>query len=248
VHLEYASEDNQGIYHSIYDDFYWVTHFGDSDFVYGRALAQTVGTAVMRMADADVLPYQFSNLADTVHEYLKQLQDLLKTKQNEVKERNLELEEGVFQAIYDPRHPTVAPPKEDVPPFLNFAPLANVADALAQAAERYEKALAAAGKDGHFAGTDAQLHDLNLKLLESERKLTDPAGLPRRPWYKHVLDAPGAYTGYEAKTIPGVREAIEQKRWQEADQQIEQVAKVLEGEVELIDSATKELASWAAAL
>jgi len=142
----------------------------------------------------------------------------------------------------------VAPPKEDVPPFLNFAPLANVADALAQAAERYEKALAAAGKDGHFAGTDAQLHDLNLKLLESERKLTDPAGLPRRPWYKHVLDAPGAYTGYEAKTIPGVREAIEQKRWQEADQQIEQVAKVLEGEVELIDSATKELASWAAAL
>jgi hypothetical protein len=95
--------------------------------------------------------------------------------------------------------------------------------------------------------TDAQLHDLNLKLLESERKLTDPAGLPRRPWYKHVLDAPGVYTGYEAKTIPGVREAIEQKRWQEADQQIEQVAKVLEGEVELIDSATKELASWAAA-
>jgi N-acetylated-alpha-linked acidic dipeptidase len=247
VNAGYFSEDSEGIYHSIYDDFYWYTHFGDRDFVYGRALAQTIGTAVMRMADADVLPYQFSNLADTVHEYLKQLQDLLKKKQSEIKERNTELDEGVFQAVYDPRHPTVAPPKEEVPPFLNFAPLANAADALTQAAERYEKALAAARKDGKFAATDAQLHDLNLKLLESERKLTDPAGLPRRPWYKHVLTAPGVYTGYEPKTVPGVREAIEQKHWQEADQQIEEVAKVLRGEVELIDSATKELASWATA-
>jgi N-acetylated-alpha-linked acidic dipeptidase len=125
--------------------------------------------------------------------------------------------------------------------------MANAADALAQAAERYDKALSAARKDGQFAATDAQLHELNLKLIESERKLTDPAGLPRRPWYKHVLTAPGVYTGYEPKTVPGVREAIEQKHWAEADEQIEQVAKVLQGEVELIDSAAKELASWAAA-
>jgi N-acetylated-alpha-linked acidic dipeptidase len=199
------------------------------------------------MADADVLPYQFSNLADTVHVYLKELQDLLKKKQNEIKERNTEIDEEVFRAVYDPRHPTVAPPKEEVPPFLNFAPMANAADALAQAAERYDKALSAARKDGQFAATDAQLHELNLKLIESERKLTDPAGLPRRPWYKHVLTAPGVYTGYEPKTVPGVREAIEQKHWAEADEQIEQVAKVLQGEVELIDSAAKELASWAAA-
>ena len=244
VNAGYGGEDPEGIYHSIYDDFYWYTHFSDRDFVYGRALAQTIGTAVMRMADADVLPYQFSNLADTVHVYLKQLQDLLKTEQNEIKERNTELEEGVFQAAYDPRHPTEAPPKEEMPPFLNFAPLANAADALAQAAERYDTALALARKDGHFAATDAQLHDLNIKLVESERRLTDPAGLPRRPWYKHVLTAPGVYTGYDPKTVPGVREAIEEKRWQEADQQIQQVAKVLQGEVELIDSAAKELQSW----
>lgn len=247
VNAGYGGEDPEGIYHSIYDDFYWYTHFGDRDFVYGRALAQTIGTAVMRMADADVLPYQFSNLADTVHVYLKQLQDLLKTKQNEIKERNTEIEEGVFQGVFDPRHPTVAPPKEEVPPFLNFAPMANAADALAQAAERYEKALAAARKGGHFTATDAQLHELNLTLLESERKLTDPAGLPRRPWYKHVLTAPGVYTGYDPKTVPGVREAIEEKRWTEADLQIQEVAKVLQGEVELIDSATKELARWTAA-
>ena len=244
--LEYGSEDSQGIYHSIYDDFYWFTHFSDGDFVYGRALAQTIGTAVMRMADAEVLPYQFGDLADTIHEYLKQLQELLKTKQKETSERNVELEEGVFKATYDPRHPTVAPPKEHEPPFLNFAPLENAADALAKAADRYDKALAAACKDGHFAATEAQIRDLNRTLIESERKLTDPAGLPRRPWYKYVLEAPGVYTGYEAKTIPGVREAIEQKYWQEADQQIAQVATVLEGEAALIDSATKELANWVA--
>jgi N-acetylated-alpha-linked acidic dipeptidase len=212
--------------------------------VYGRALAQTVGTAVMRMADADVLPYQFTDFADTIHEYIKQLQDLLKKKQDEATERDKELDEGLFQATYDPRHPTVAPPREEVPPFLNFAPMQNVADALTKAAERYEKALGSAGKNGQFAAGEAQLHDLNQKLIESERKLLDPAGLPRRPWYKHVLYAPGVYTGYSPKTVPGVREAIEQKRWQEADQQIAEVAKVLQGEVELINSAAEELEGW----
>ena len=244
LNLAYSGEDNQGIYHSIYDDFYWYTHFSDRDFVYGRALAQTVGTAVMRMADADVLPYQFSDFGDTVHEYIKQLQDLLKKKQDEISERNKELDEGLFQATNDPRHPTVAPPREEVPPFLNFAPMQNAADALSKAGDRYEKALAAAGKNGQFSAGQAQLHDLNQKLIESERKLLDPAGLPRRPWYKHVLYAPGVYTGYSPKTVPGVREAIEQKRWQEADQQIAEVAKVLEGEVELINSAAEELEGW----
>lgn len=244
LNLAYSGEDNGGIYHSIYDDFYWYTHFSDRDFIYGRALAQTVGKAVMRMADADLLPYQFSDFADTVHEYVKQLQDLLKKKQDEATERNKELDEGLFEATNDPRHPTVAPPREPVPPFLNFAPMENVADQLSKAADRYEKALAAAGKNGQFSAGEAQLHDLNQKLIESERKLLDPEGLPRRPWYKHVLYAPGVYTGYSPKTVPGVREAIEQKRWQEADQQIAEVAKVLQGEVELINSAAQELESW----
>lgn len=107
--LGYGGEDEQGIYHSVYDDFYWYTHFSDRDFVYGRALAQTVGTSVMRLADAEVLPFEFVSLADTVDAYRKDLEKLLATKQDEIRERNQELEDGVFAAINDPRRPTVAP-------------------------------------------------------------------------------------------------------------------------------------------
>src|SRR5262249_42200392 len=157
----YYGEDEGGIYHSIYDDFYWYTHFSDTDFVYGRALAQTIGLTVMRLADADVLPYRFSNLADTVNDYLKDVQKLLKDRQEAVKERNLELEDGVYRAINDPRRPTVAPKQEAVPPFINFAPLQNAADALAHAGDRYNKALAAALKGQPDA---AKLSALNARL------------------------------------------------------------------------------------
>ena len=128
--LGYAGEDEQGIYHSIYDDFYWYTHFSDNDFVYGRALSQTVGTAVMRLADAEVLPFDFVDFADTVQKYTKDLQKLLADKQDEIRERNQELDEGVFKATFDPRRPTVAPPREEIPPHLNFAPMQNAVESL----------------------------------------------------------------------------------------------------------------------
>ena len=139
--LGYGDEDGGGIYHSIYDDFYWYTHFSDTDFSYGRALSQTAGTAVMRLADADLLPYDFTGLADTIHRYLDELQKLLQTKQDEAIERNKEIEEGVFTAIADPKKTSVPPPAEEVPPHLNFAPLQNASDTLTHSAERYQKAL-----------------------------------------------------------------------------------------------------------
>ena len=133
---------DQGIYHSIYDDFYWYTHFSDDDFVYGRALSQTVGTSVMRLADAEVLPFDFIDFADTVQKYTKELEKLLTDKQEEIRERNQEMDEGVFKATYDPRRPTVAPQKEEVPPHLNFAPMHNAVESLTRSAEHYHKALA----------------------------------------------------------------------------------------------------------
>jgi len=243
LNLAYEGEDDEGIYHSIYDDFYWYTHFSDTNFVYGVALSQTVGTAVMRMADADILPYQFTGLADTMQKYTKDLQKLLQDKQDEARERELELKEGAFQAAYDPRKPTVAPPPEDVPPHLNFAPLENALEALSRSADRYQAALNKAAASG-FSGTDQQMATLNEKLLQSERRLTDPAGLPRRGWYKHMIYAPGVYTGYAPKTMPGIREAIEQRHWPEADTQIQRVAKVLENEAALIDSAAADLETF----
>jgi N-acetylated-alpha-linked acidic dipeptidase len=238
VDLGYGGEDDGGIYHSIYDDFYWYTHFSDTDFSYGKALAQTAGTMVMRMADADILPFQFSDLADTVHLYLTQLKTLAGDKRDEARERNLELSEGVYAAIKDPKKQMVPPPEEQIPPYLNFAPLEQASDDLTEAAKAYDAAFA----DAKGAATA----DINQDLIRSERLLTDERGLPNRPWFEHMLYAPGFYTGYGVKTIPGVREAIEQKKWSEADEQITRAAAAIEREADLLKQATKRLPQKAA--
>ena len=238
LNLSYGDEDDGGIYHSIYDDFYWFTHFSDTDFVYGRALSQTIGTAVMRLASADLLPIEFTDFADTIHVYVKELKKMAEDERAKLIEQNKEIEEGVFSATNDLRRPRVAPPHVDVPPFLNFAPLDNAADALTNSAERYQSNL----KKAWIAGiSPATLRDVNQKLIESERLLAAPEGLLRRPWYKHMIYAPGVYSGYGAKTLPGVREAIEQKQWPEADSEIARVAAVLASETELINAAAGEL-------
>jgi N-acetylated-alpha-linked acidic dipeptidase len=239
--IQYGGEDDSGIYHSIYDDFYWYTHFSDTDFVYGRALAQTVGTSVMRLADAELLPLDFVNFADTMEWYTKDLQKLLADKQNEIRERNQEVDEGMFKATFDPRRPTVAPAKEEIPPHLNFAPMQNAVDSLTRAAKHYQQALSQKQASLGDDAMAAKLGALNRELMESERRLTNADGLPRRPWYKHLLYAPGVYSGYGAKTIPGVREGIEQKKYAEADAEIVRVGKALEDESTLIESAATQL-------
>jgi N-acetylated-alpha-linked acidic dipeptidase len=240
LNLGYGGEDGGGIYHSIYDDFYWFTHFGDTDFSYGRALSQTAGTAVIRMADAEVLPYAFSNFARTVRRYRDELKELLKSMQNRTKERNREITEGAFTATIDPKHPTVPPKEEDVPPYLNFAPLDNAVDAVDQSSDRYEKASMKLSQSTTPLGAEA-VKAINSKLIQSERTLTNPDGLPGRPWFKHLIYAPGFYTGYGVKTIPGVRESIEQKQWKVAETEIDRVANVLRNEANLIDSIASDL-------
>ncbi len=237
VNIGYGGEAGGGIYHSIYDDFYWYTHFDDPQFVYGRALAQTGGTMVMRLADADLLPFSFGRFSDTIHKYAEELEKLAKDKRDEIVERNREIEEGLFAATSDPTKKYVAPSKEEVPPFLNFAPLHNGAEMLARAAERYE----AARRKAEQGGLRAQLAAVNAKIIQSERAMTSPDGLPNRSWFKHQIYAPGFYTGYGVKTIPAVREAIEQKQWREADAQIARVGQVLANEAKVIEDAASAL-------
>ena len=241
LNLGFGGEDDGGIYHSIYDDFKWYTTFDDTSFVYGRALAQTAGTAVMRLADAEVLPFDFTGLAETVGRYAREVEKLLKEKQDEVRERNRQIDEGVFTGTADPREAYVPPAKEDVPPYLSFAPLDNAVDALTRAANRYDKALGDAQANGGAALAKPGALTLNGTLLQAERALTSPDGLPRRPWYRHQVYAPGFYTGYGVKTLPGVREAIEQKGWKEADGQIERLAQTLGAETDLISRAAEQL-------
>src|SRR5437773_1263674 len=195
--------------------------------------------AVMRLADAEVLPYDFTGLAETVGRYVKEVEKLLKDKQDEVRERNRQLDEGVFAATADPRERFVPPAREEVPPFLNFAPLDNTLDVLTRAADRYEKAFTkAAATASALARPEAAA--LNATLLRSERALIGE-GLPRRPWYRHQIYAPGYYTGYGVKTLPGVREAIEQKNWKEADEQIGVTAKTLAAEADVLNRAAEQL-------
>jgi N-acetylated-alpha-linked acidic dipeptidase len=241
LNLGFEGEDGGGIYHSIYDDFYWYTHFGDPDFSYGRALAQTAGTAVLRLADADLLPFEFTDFADTIHTYDEQLKKLLKDKQETARERNIELDEGVFTAAVDPKETHVPPEREDPPPYLNFAPLDNALDALTRSATQYQKALAKAEGNGGVGLARASLQQVNQTLIESERRLTRPEGLPGRPWFQHQIYAPGFYTGYDVKTLPAVREAMEQKKWKEADAALVEVGKVLDAESALILRAYQEL-------
>ena len=238
--LRFDGLDNRdGIYHSAYDDFYHYTHFLDTDFTYGRALAQMSGTAVIRLADGDLLPFEFTALSDVVQVYLKELRDLLKQRQDAAREKNRQIDEGVFAAIADPRRPRTPVVREDVPPAINLAALENAATALGEAASRYRKAAEAAAP--RLAGSQDVVRAVNARLMQSERQLTDAEGLPRRSWYRHVLYAPGAYTGYGVKTVPGVREGIEQKRYSEAEAEAVRAAKALDRETALIAAAAADL-------
>ena len=232
LNVSFSGLDNsEGIYHSIYDDYYHFTKFLDTDFAYGRALAQTVGSLVIRLADEDVLPFQFTSLADTVQTYVGELQAQLRQQQSETRELNKQIEEGVFTSIADPRRAFRAPVVDTVPPSINFAPLENAASALTQAAERYKTMLDAS----RSRLTPDAIRSLNKSVIQSERQLTHEAGLPRRSWYRHLLYAPGFYTGYAVKTMPGVREAMEQKDFAEAEREIVRVAEALDRETALIN-------------
>jgi N-acetylated-alpha-linked acidic dipeptidase len=243
--IGYGGEDHGGIYHSIYDDFYWYTHFSDYDFVYGRALCQTGGTAMMRMADADLLPFQFADFADDVKMYVKEVEKFAAQQRDEIQEKNQKIAEGLYEATADPRETWVTPKKEELPPHLNFAPLDNAVEDLTRSSAEYQKVLDRASANGGAVLASASLQEVNELLIQSERKLTTPEGLPGRFWYKHELYAPGAYTGYAAKAIPAVRENLEQKKWKEAEQAAARVAQVLENESALLNSAAAKLSAVA---
>ena len=237
LNLGYGGEDDGGIYHSIYDDFYWYTHFSDTSFVYGRALAQTAGIAVLRLANADLLPYGFTNLAETIQTYTKDLQSLRDRRAEQITERNRQIDDGIFKVASDPRDPITAPKRQSPAPQLNFAPLLNALDSLNHASSRYEKAYGRAVSEGRASIAKA----VNGRLIQAERALTSTEGLKNRPWYVHMLYAPGFYTGYGVKTIPGVREAIEQGEWQDADREIARAAAAVEREATLVSGLAATL-------
>ena len=243
----FGGEGSGSEYHSIYDDFNWYTKFSDGEFVYGRALAQIGGTAVMRMADAELIPYNFANTAETVSGYVDEVKKLLKTEQDEIQEKDKEIDEGVFEATNDPKEPIAAPKREEMPPYLNFAPLENGAAALTKSATAYQEAVKSAEANGGMVLDAAGVDAVNQLLMQTERAYFSEAGLPGRSYFKHQLYAPGAYTGYGVKTLPAVREAIEQRKWKIAETSTGTVGEVLLKESKAIDAATEKLKGLAPA-
>lgn len=235
LNLGFGGEGHYGQYHSIYDSIDHYERFMDPEFEYGVTLARTAGRVMLRLANADLLPFEFTALADETSGYVDELRELADRMREETAERNRLLDEGAFTAAADPKETYVPPEREDPVPYLNFAPLENARARLTEAAEGYAGALAALG-DGDWPSAEA-LAEVDRILFRTERALTRDHGLPGREWYVHHLYAPGFYTGYGVKTLPGVREAIEERDWEQADEQIAVAAEVLTGLAAEIDRA-----------
>ncbi len=231
LNIGFGGEDGGGSYHSIYDSFDHYTRFGDPNFDYGIALAKVCGHATLRLATADVLPFEFTNFADTVSIYVREVTNLTDALREETKMMNQMLSSGMLQAVQDPTETFNLPkPKENVP-YLNFAPLQNALAKLQESARTYQSAT-------KNKQTPPQ-NSLDEILYKTERALTRNEGLPRRDWFKHQIYAPGFYTGYGVKTLPAIREAIEQRDWKEAGEQILIVSKTIENFALEIDKAAK---------
>jgi N-acetylated-alpha-linked acidic dipeptidase len=219
----YSGEGEYGVYHSAYDSFDHFTRFADPKFDYELAQAQTTGRMMLRLGNADVLPFETGTFATTVARYATEIETLAKNMREETEDQNRQIREKTLELAADPTKPFVAPKEKEPVPFLALAPLQNAVARLQNAARAFD---ASPSRDDRV-------------LMRLERALTREEGLPNRPWFKHHIYAPGLYTGYGVKTLPGVREAIELRKWNDANAQIVIVAKVLEGYAKMLEDGTK---------
>jgi N-acetylated-alpha-linked acidic dipeptidase len=238
LNMGFGGEGGGGVYHSIYDSFSWYTRFSDTSFVYGRALAQTVGTLIMRTANAEVLPFQFDQLVETARGYSTELKALRDAEASKIAETNRQLDEGVVAATNDPWNSLQPPRREALVPSLEFSSVDNALDSLTRAAQRYERAQVLATAQ-NLAGI--ALGQVNTLLRTADQEMLLPDGLPKRPWFKHSLYAPGLYTGYGVKTMPGAREAIDSHDWSMANIQLARIAGALDKEAMLLQKAASVL-------
>lgn len=206
LNLGFGGEQSDGFYHSKYDSFESYTKFADTDFTHGRGLSQTIGSLIMRLADATVLPFQFVDYEETLRTYVDQIE-----------QTHAELEDA---------------------PALDLAPVRAALDELGGAAHAYERVLARLGSTDSSAASPDDLKALNRLVYQSERAFRHEAGHPKREWFKHLVYAPGFYTGYGVKTLPGIREGVEQEAWDEVDTYVPVVTAAIERLAQQLDSAT----------
>jgi len=235
LNLGYGGEDNGGEYHSIYDSYDHYVRFKDPRFEYGIALVKTAGRATLRLANADVLPFDFHAFHKTVAGYLDEVMLSLENMREATEVENRIIENKAYTYAADPTIKFVVPASKEAVPYLDFSALQNAMSKLQSSSTRFIELSHANPKP------NTNLNLLNKVLYQAEQKLMVQGGLPRRPWYRHTIYSPGYYTGYGVKTLPGIREAIEQRNWKEAQEQIEIVAKAISDYTQEVEAATKIL-------
>ncbi|WP_458072007.1 transferrin receptor-like dimerization domain-containing protein [Rhodanobacter sp. BL-MT-08] len=233
-------DDNAGIYHSQYDSFDHYVRFGDPTFDYGVALSKVVGHIVLRSADADVVPMRFGDFSTTLNQYVDELHKLVEHTRKSTEEQHKLLDAHAFTLDADPTRPVAPPERDSDVPSIDLAPLDQAAKQLTQSAQAFDAAYAKRAAAG-FDLPPKQARELSAHMARMEQALTDPNGLPTRPWFKHMIYAPGMLTGYGVKTLPGVREALEARRWDEANQYAVITAKVIDGYRTQLDQLTAML-------
>jgi len=227
LNFSFGGEGDYGVYHSAYDSYDHFSRFVDPTFEYQVALAKVVGRVVLRSSQAELLPTRAADFARAVAGFDEDLQKLIEHMRSVTETQHRLLDAGAFKLAEDPLHPLAAPRREGDVPYLQFAPLDNAIVQLKASSEAFDAAYASAC-NAEDAGAAARRERINAVLTSLEETLTDLRGLPRREWYRHMIYAPGLHTGYEAKTLPAIREAIEDRRWDEANQYIVVVASSLD--------------------
>lgn len=221
LNLGFGGENAGGEYHTIYDTYTHFKRFKDPDMSYGVALAKTAGRVTLRLANAEWLPLDFVPWQKTVSGYLEEIVETTHSMRKTAEKHNELVRSKAYELAADPKKNITPPDMKSAVPYLDFSPLQN-------ALAKLEGEAAAFSKKDFSQLSESKREALNELLIESEQQLTRAEGLPRRSWYKHQIYAPGFYTGYGVKTLPGVREAIEQRDWEEAQTEIHKLAGTLE--------------------
>jgi len=237
LHVLFYGENIGGVYHSVFDSYGYYSRFDDPGFDYGIALAKTAGHITLRFANAGVLPYAFTNFADNVAKYKREVPALADRMRAETVRHNDLVAANAFSLAADPSKQYVPPESKDPVPDLDFAPLGEALAMLEASARAYDAALSKNGAELDASSREA----LNNILKRVEQAMMRSEGVPGRPWFKHFIYAPGYYTGYGVKTLPGVREAIERRDWETAMEQIGVISEVLEKVAVEIDRAAAVL-------
>lgn len=232
----FGGESRNSCYHSVCDNFGQFEKFSDPGFVYGAALAEAGGRMMLRLGEAEILPFDFSGMAEAVAGYVDEVENAVDAMRQQTQRRNEAIRHGIYALANDPNRPTPAPKPEEPVPAVDFTPLWQAQKALAESSSRFSAARAA--HEARGAGSEpGELSQLNAILARAEQALAPKHGLPGRPWYRHQIYAPSFDTGYEAATLPGVRDAIERRDWAGAERAIAQAANAVDAYAKNVNEA-----------